>query len=65
MPLYIYRSLFRDKKPDPPTVLIDGYSDTPVKKPRVMHSCTPHWEPDTTESSIPGYRHKRIPDPWP
>ena len=28
--LYIYRSLFEDKKPEPPTVFINGYSDSQV-----------------------------------
>ena len=31
MPLYIYRSLFRDKKPEPPTVCINGDDHFPVK----------------------------------
>ena len=33
MPLYIYRLLFRDKKPEPSTVLINGYGDSSVKNP--------------------------------
>ena len=35
--LYIYRSLSGDKKLEPPTVFIDGYDDSPVKK---QGSCT-------------------------
>ena len=31
MPLYIYRSLFRDKKPGLPSVLNNGYGDSSVK----------------------------------
>ena len=31
MPLYIYRSPLIDKKPEPPTVFINGCGDTPVK----------------------------------
>ena len=37
MPLYIYRSLFRDKKPESPTVLINVYSDSPVNN---QEACT-------------------------
>ena len=64
MSLYIYRSLFEDKKPEPSTFSINGHGDFPVKS-RVMHSCTPHWVSGITENSIPGHRHKMIPHPWP
>ena len=37
----------------------------PSKTSRVMHSSTPHWKSGSTESSIPGQRHKMIPHPWP
>ena len=30
LPLYIYRSLFKDQRPEPPTILISGYGDSPV-----------------------------------
>ena len=29
-----------------------------------MHSNTPQWKSGTPESSVPGYRHKRISHPW-
>ena len=56
MPLYIYWLLFRDKKPNPPKVL--------VKNLWVMYSCTSHWKSGTMESTVPGHRHNRISHPW-
>ena len=30
MPLYIYRSIFRDQRPEPPSMIINGYGDSLV-----------------------------------
>ena len=64
MPLYIYMLLFKDQRPEPPTVLISGYGDSLISKPRVMYSSAPHWMSDTTESCFPSHGNKRVPYSW-
>ena len=63
--LNIYRLMFGENKLEPLTLFINGYSDSPIKKSRLVQSLIPHWVSNNKESSIPGHRHKRISHPWP
>ena len=57
LPLYIYRSLFRDKNLEYSTVLINGYGDSPVEN---EGSCTTVLLTgnQACQCSVSGHRHK-------
>ena len=60
MPQYIYRLLFGDEKPEPPTIFINGYGGSPAKIKGHTQLYSSQGVRHHRKQYIQGHRHKRI-----